>query len=223
MALPTRAYGLSSKLESWLPLLTQVRYSRYKPAYVPPVVDRQSYEDGSLPLDISTPVKAAVGDITSAFTYDPLVHKFVNVMNKKGQKETVSKIMEKTFEIIKSKQVEKYNKASEMDKSSLETNPRVIFTKAIENCKPSLGLVTIKRGGKNYQVPSPLKDNRRRFLAMKWIIQECEKKPLKMHMPEKLAQELLDAFHNQGNVVKRKHDLHRQCEANRAYAHFRWW
>lgn len=210
-------------MEFWVPCFTQVRFSRYKPAYVSPVVDKQAYEDGSLPLDISTPVKAAAGDMTSAFTFDPMVNKFVNIMNKKGKKEIVTKIMEKTFEIIKTKQVENYNRAAEAEKSSLETNPRVIFMKAIENCKPSMGLVTIKRGGKNYQVPSPLKPNRQRFLAMKWILLECDKKPLKMHMPEKLARELIEAFHNQGSVVKRKHDLHRMCEANRAYAHFRWW
>ena len=55
---------------------------------------------------------------------------------------------------MKTRQVEKYNRAAEADKSSLETNPRVIFKRAIENCKPSMGLVTVKRGGKNYQVIS---------------------------------------------------------------------
>ncbi|XP_071505345.1 small ribosomal subunit protein uS7m-like [Diadema antillarum] len=223
MALPTRLLGITRACEIYLPWFTQIRHSRYAPTFSPPVVDRKEYEDGTLPLDISTPVKAAVGDITSAFSYDPLVHKFINIMNKKGEKEIVTKIMNKTFELIKSKQVEKYNRAPESERSSVETNPRVIFTRAIENSMPSMGLVTIQRGGKNYQVPSPLKEKRQRFLAMKWILAECEKKPLKMHMPEKLSQELLDAFHNEGNVVKRKHDLHKMCEANRAYAHFRWW
>lgn len=74
------------------------------------------------------------------------------------------------------------------------------------------------------QVPVPLRDQRRRFLAMKWMITECRKKKhRRVLMPEKLAQELLEAFHNQGPVVKRKHEMHKMAEANRALAHYRWW
>lgn len=74
------------------------------------------------------------------------------------------------------------------------------------------------------QVPVPLKDNRKRFLAMKWLITECrENKNRRMLMPEKLSQELLQAFNNEGPIIKKKHVLHKMAEANRAYAHFRWW
>lgn len=74
------------------------------------------------------------------------------------------------------------------------------------------------------QVPVPLKDNRKRFLAMKWMITECrENKHRRTMMPEKLSQELLQAFNNEGPIVKKKHALHKMAEANRAYAHFRWW
>ena len=70
----------------------------------------------------------------------------------------------------------------------------------------------------------PLAERRRRFLAMKWMITECrEKKHRRMLMPEKLSQELLEAFHNRGPVIKRKHDTHKMAEANRALAHYRWW
>ena len=74
------------------------------------------------------------------------------------------------------------------------------------------------------QVPVPLADRRRRFLAMKWMITECrEKKPRRMLMPEKLSQEMLEAFYNRGPVIKRKHDMHKMAEANRSLAHYRWW
>lgn len=87
-----------------------------------------------------------------------------------------------------------------------------------------IGLVPILKGGHFYQVPVPLADRRRRFLAMKWMITECrEKKHRRVLMPEKLSQELLEAFHNQGPVIKRKHDMHKMAEANRALAHYRWW
>jgi small subunit ribosomal protein S7 len=57
---------------------------------------------------------------------------------------------------------------------------------------------------------------------MKWMILECREKERKIHFPERLAVELIDAFNNTGKVVKRKQDLHKQCENNRAYAHYRW-
>lgn len=75
-----------------------------------------------------------------------------------------------------------------------------------------------------HQVPTPLTDNRRRFLAMKWLITECrENKHRRTLMDEKLAQELLIAFSNEGPVVKKKQELHKMAEANRAFAHYRWW
>lgn len=73
-------------------------------------------------------------------------------------------------------------------------------------------------------MPIPLTDNRRRFLAMKWMITECrDNKHRRTLMYEKLSQELLAAFEKEGNVIKKKHELHKMAEANRAYAHYRWW
>lgn len=160
-----------------------------------------------------------------------------------------------TLEHIKRKQVEKYHKAPEGEKEAIECNPYVIFHKAMENCKPIVGLASIQKGGKSYQVrnkaeqlsykadrvpskykhkllilfrltqvPIPLSENRRRFLAMKWMITECrENKHRRTHMYEKLSQELLAASAQEGNVIKKKFELHKMAEANRAYAHYRWW
>lgn len=160
-----------------------------------------------------------------------------------------------TLESIKRKQVEKYHKAPQADKEAIECNPYVIFHQALENCKPIVGLASIQKGGKSYQVrndvestssiaelalskrkserlifycssqvPIPLSENRRRFLAMKWMITECrENKHRRTHMYEKLSQELLAASAQEGNVIKKKFELHKMAEANRAYAHYRWW
>ena len=92
----------------------------------------------------------------------------------------------------------------------------------MENSKPLLLLTPIKRGGATYQVPIPITPSFAQFTAMKWFIIESKEKDRKVHFPEKLAHELLDAYNNTGKVIKRKQDLHRQCEANRAYAHYRW-
>uniref|UniRef100_A0A9J8BKF1 Mitochondrial ribosomal protein S7 n=1 Tax=Cyprinus carpio carpio TaxID=630221 RepID=A0A9J8BKF1_CYPCA len=130
-------------------------------------------------------------------------------MMQDGNKILARGIMTQTLETIKRKQVEKYHKSP---------------AQALENCKPIIGLASVQKGGKSYQVPIPLTDNRRRFLAMKWMITECrDNKHRRTHMYEKLSQELLAAFANEGNVVKRKYDLHKMAGANRAYAHYRWW
>uniref|UniRef100_A0A673JG52 Mitochondrial ribosomal protein S7 n=1 Tax=Sinocyclocheilus rhinocerous TaxID=307959 RepID=A0A673JG52_9TELE len=125
---------------------------------------------------------------------------------------------------LNQKQVEKYHKSPAAKREEIECNPYTVFHQALENCKPIIGLASVQKGGKSYQVPVPLTDNRRRFLVMKWIITECrDNKHRRTHMYEKLSQELLAAFANEGNVVKRQHDLHKMAEANRAYAHYRWW
>ena len=124
---------------------------------------------------------------------------------------------------IKQLQLAKYYKATtNVERAEIELNPITIFHKALDNCKPILQLTPIKRGGSTYQVPIPITENRARFLAMKWIILESREKDRKIHFPEKFALELIDAYNNTGKVVKRKQDLHKQCENNRAYAHYRW-
>ncbi|EHB00362.1 28S ribosomal protein S7, mitochondrial [Heterocephalus glaber] len=129
-----------------------------------------------------------------------------------------------TLEAVKRKQFEKYRAASAEEQATIERNPYIIFHQALKNCEPVIGLVPILKGGHFYQVPVPLPDRRRQFLAMKWMITECrDNKHRRTLMPEKLSQELLQAFHNQGPVIKRKQDMHKMAEANRALAHYRWW
>ncbi|XP_071814691.1 small ribosomal subunit protein uS7m-like [Apostichopus japonicus] len=226
MALPmgrviSFAYQKTCKLCS--PCAAKLWYSIYTPKYVEPAVKTDQFEDGKLPFDVSTPVKAAPLWSTSSFTHDPLLLKFVNIIQKKGEKELASSLIRKTFELIKLRQVEKINTASPDEPVDVEANPEQIFYSAIENCKPILGLQNVERGGRTYQVPTPLKENRRRFLAMKWLIEAANTKDPTIPFYQQLADELLNAHQNTGAVIKRKRDLHKQCEANRAYAHFRWW
>lgn len=140
-----------------------------------------------------------------------------------GEKVLARDLVEKSFEKIKRIQLEKYHKANTDDeKQSIELNPKAIFHKAVANCKPLLWLQPIKRGGVTYQVPVPISDKKSQFYSMKWLIAAAKEKERTVHFPERLAHELIDASNNTGRVVKKKHDLHRQCEANRAYAHYRW-
>ncbi|KAG7243600.1 hypothetical protein INR49_011157 [Caranx melampygus] len=175
-------------------------------------------------LKVLRPIKAATNSVSSSVFNDPDLSKFINMMMKHGNKILAREIMTQTLENIKRKQVEKYHKAPKENKDEIECNPYTIFHQALENCKPLVGLATIQKGGKNYQVPIPLTDNRRRFLAMKWMITECrENKHRRTHMYEKLSQELMAAYAKEGNVIKKKYELHKMAESNRAYAHYRWW
>uniref|UniRef100_A0A0K8RZ69 Small ribosomal subunit protein uS7m n=1 Tax=Crotalus horridus TaxID=35024 RepID=A0A0K8RZ69_CROHD len=217
----------------WLPGLTQVRWSRYSPAFIEPEVNKETYRKSleEMPeeekikqqLKKTQPVKATKSNITSSVFYDSTISRFINMMMKGGNKILARSIMNQTLEAIKRKQLAKYHEADEEMKEKIECNPYKIFHQAIENCQPVIGLAGIIRGGKRYQVPTPLKISRRRFLAMDWMITECrENKHRRTFMPEKLSNELLEAFNNSGNVIKKKHELHKMAEANRAFAHYRW-
>ncbi|KAG2460990.1 28S ribosomal protein S7, mitochondrial [Polypterus senegalus] len=220
-------------LRPWCPGILQARWSKYNPYYLEPEVSKEYFntpeteltdeQKAERQLKTTHPIKAAPSNLTSSVFSDPLISKFINMMMKDGNKVLARNIMTQTLENIKRKQVEKYHKAPPSEKDGIECNPYTIFHQALENCKPVIGLTSIQRGGKNYQVPTPLTDSRRRFLAMKWLITECrENKHRRTHMYEKLSQELLSALVNEGNVIKRKHDLHKMAEANRAFAHYRW-
>lgn len=217
-----------------LPELTQVRWSRYGPEYRDPQIDKDYYrkplaelteeEKYEQELKKTQFIKAAPATKTSSVFEDPVISKFTNMMMKGGNKVLARSLMTQTLEAVKRKQFEKYHAAAAEEQAAIERNPYTIFHQALKNCEPVIGLVPILKGGHFYQVPVPLTERRRRFLAMKWMITECrEKKHRRTLMPEKLSHELLEAFHNQGPVIKRKHDMHKMAEANRALAHYRWW
>ncbi len=100
-------------------------------------------------------------------------------------------------------------------------DPLKLFKKAVENCKPLLEVKTRRVGGANYQVPVEVPQNRRTSLAIRWILTNARSRPEKS-MPEKLANELNDAANMRGGAIKKKDDVHRMAEANKAFAHYRW-
>jgi small subunit ribosomal protein S7 len=100
-------------------------------------------------------------------------------------------------------------------------DPLKVFKKAVENCKPLLEVKTRRVGGANYQVPVEVTQSRRTSLAIRWILLNARSRPEK-GMPEKLANELNDAANMRGGAIKKKDDVHRMAEANKAFAHYRW-
>lgn len=100
-----------------------------------------------------------------------------------------------------------------------KTEPVSVFEKAIENASPLLEVVSKRIGGANYQVPREVRPERKFFLACKWIIDGARSRKGK-EMAQKLAEELIAASKNEGVAIKKKQNIHRMAEANRAFAHF---
>ncbi|XP_063381122.1 small ribosomal subunit protein uS7m [Cydia fagiglandana] len=180
-------------------------------------------ESGEFAKITAAPVKPPGSHETSSVYHDPLVNKVINHVMEMGKKKLARSLVEQAFENIKRMQIERYHLATTPEaKAKIELSPKAILYKAIENAKPLLLLSPIKRGGITYQVPGPITEKRSLFLAIKWLLEATNEKERTVHFPQAFAWELLDAANNTGKVVKRKQDLHRQCEANRAYAHYRW-
>jgi small subunit ribosomal protein S7 len=137
---------------------------------------------------------------------DILVGRFINSIMKKGLKQRAEHIMYGAFDIIKER---------------MNDDPIEIFKKAVSNVQPVLEVRSRRVGGSNYQVPTEVRPERRTALAIKWILNYTRDKSGKS-MAEKLANELIAAANNEGSSVKKKEDVHRMAEANKAFAHFRW-
>ena len=135
-----------------------------------------------------------------------LVTKLVNSIMLDGKKGVAQKVVYSAFDIIKEK----------TDKDPLE-----VFTTALENIMPSLEVKARRVGGATYQVPIEIRPERRQTLALRWIVDFARKRGEKT-MAERLAGELMDAANNTGAAVKRKEEMHRMAEANKAFAHYRW-
>ena len=135
-----------------------------------------------------------------------LAEKFVNNMMWDGKKAVSQKIFYEAMDKIKERSGD---------------DPLKLFKKAVENCKPLVEVKTRRVGGANYQVPVEVPNNRRTSLAIRWILTNARSRPEK-GMPEKLANELNDAANLRGGAIKKKDDVHRMAEANKAFAHYRW-
>jgi len=135
-----------------------------------------------------------------------LVEKFICSMMWDGKKNTAQGIFYDSMEKIRER---------------ISDDPLKLFKKAVENCKPLLEVKTRRVGGANYQVPIEVPQTRRTSLAIRWIILNARGRAEK-GMPEKLANELNDAANMRGGAIKKKEDVHRMAEANKAFAHYRW-
>jgi len=144
----------------------------------------------------------------------PLAAKFINNLMKKGGKSIAQKIFYTALNVVIGEI--KKDQSADRQGSAIE-----ILEEAVKNTSPLLEVKSRRVGGANYQVPYEVKGNRREALAIRWIIEAARKKKGKS-MAEKLAQELIDAYNNTGEAVKKKEETHKVAEANRAFAHLAW-
>jgi len=135
-----------------------------------------------------------------------IVSKFINILMLHGKKTIAEKILYSTLEKISTqkKQV-----------------PIKIFQDVLNNVKPQVEVKSRRIGGATYQVPNEVKADRAQALAIRWLVEAARKRSGKS-MQDKLYQEFLDAFDNKGGAVKKREDVHKMADANKAFAHYRW-
>ncbi|MGM9658407.1 MAG: 30S ribosomal protein S7 [Eubacteriales bacterium] len=135
-----------------------------------------------------------------------LVTKLINNVMYDGKKGVAQKIVYDAFKTVEEK---------------TGADPLEQFQKALNNVMPNLEVKAVRRGGSNYQVPMEVRPERRQTLGLRWIVSFARTRGDKT-MSERLANEIMDAVNNMGGAVKRKDDMHRMAEANKAFAHYRW-
>jgi len=137
---------------------------------------------------------------------DKLLTQFVNSMMRDGKKSVSEQIMYNTLDVIE---------------GTGEGDAVEIFRKAIDNVRPAVEVRSRRVGGSTYQVPIEIRNERRTALGIRWILAAARGRAEKT-MVERLSNELLDASNNRGQAVRKKDEVHRMADANKAFAHYRW-
>ncbi len=135
-----------------------------------------------------------------------VITKLTNQVMVDGKKGIAQSIVYDAFDIVKEK---------------LGADPMDVFNKAMENVMPVLEVKARRVGGSTYQVPIEIRPERRQTLGIRWLVLYARKRSEKT-MKEKLAGEIMDAYNNTGASIKKKEEMHRMAEANKAFAHYRW-
>ncbi|MFA6534457.1 MAG: 30S ribosomal protein S7 [Patescibacteria group bacterium] len=149
--------------------------------------------------------KAPVRKIQPDSRYNnPLIAKFINYIMDNGKKSVAERIVYTAFDIIAEK---------------TKKNPVEVFDGALKNISPLLEIRSRRVGGANYQIPYPVRGERRVSLGFRWLIIAAKARK-GMAMSQRLAAELMAAYNKEGNAVKKREDTHRMAEANKAFAHF---
>jgi small subunit ribosomal protein S7 len=145
--------------------------------------------------------------IEDAKYHSPLVSRLVNVVMIGGKKATAQRIVYGTFDRIAEK--------------NPQSNPLEILQRAVDNAKPRLEVKARRVGGATYQVPIEAAPERQQALALRWLVDFADARK-GQKMDNALASEILDAYQGQGNAIRKRDEVHKMAQANKAFAHFRW-
>ena len=137
---------------------------------------------------------------------DVVVAKFMNSVMVRGQKSTAERIV--------------YGAIARLEEKTKQDGLKM-FHDALENVKPLVEVKSRRVGGATYQVPTEVRPDRRQALAIRWII-EAARKRSENTMEERLFGELMDASNNRGNAIRKREDMHKMAEANKAFSHYKW-
>jgi small subunit ribosomal protein S7 len=135
-----------------------------------------------------------------------MIARFINMVMKSGKKSVAERIV--------------YGAIDEMERRG-QAQPLAAIEKALDNVAPAVEVKSRRVGGATYQVPVAVRPKRRQTLAMRWVIDAARKRG-EPSMPLRLAGELMDAVEERGSAVKKREDVHRMAEANKAFSHYRW-
>jgi small subunit ribosomal protein S7 len=138
---------------------------------------------------------------------DVLLAKFVNKIMLDGKKSVAQSLV--------------YNSLDQIKEKVQDEEPLAVFKKAVENIKPQLEVRSRRVGGATYQVPVDVRPSRRVTLALRWLSEYSRQRGEK-DMATRIAGEVVDAYNNRGNAIKKKEDVHRMADANRAFSHYNW-
>jgi len=138
---------------------------------------------------------------------DQLIAKFINTLMSRGKKSAARRILYTAMDMLAERET--------------AAPPLEVVKSAVEHVKPSVEVKSRRVGGSTYQVPVEVRPERRQSLALRWLIQNAASRGGK-NMETKLAAELLEAYQNKGGAVRKREDVHRMADANRAFAHYRW-
>ncbi|CAF1553368.1 unnamed protein product [Didymodactylos carnosus] len=156
--------------------------------------------------------------------HDPTTSRLIGMLMRNGNRELTEELIRKTFRVIKLINVGKYNRAQTKDEQlEIECNPVKTLQKAIKNVTPVIRLTKVSKGGTLYTIPVPMKEIRGIWTAIKLLIETTnDARPHDQRFWTLFAKELMDAADGKGRTIKKKQEIHRNAELNRAYAHFKW-
>ncbi len=137
---------------------------------------------------------------------DRLVGRLVRTLMKQGKKSIAERTIYGCFDIIAER---------------IKDDPVKVFKRALDNVKPVVETKARRVGGANYQVPVEVRPTRREALGLRWIIDYAQGRP-GHSMRERLADEIIDAYHSRGGAIKKRDDVHKMADSNKAFAHYRW-